>query len=158
MKRLGMLSVAVLLMAVNSGCAGTYANGLGPTERSRTGFGAKSDIELYGKTVELTISAGKNRRVERLEPLFRDFIESALIVKGAEPVMAGGTIKMLVTITDIETVLIVTVRLTEEGHTPSIVSEECGVPKYDRQASNISLDEYFLKAFKYAAGMSLKFL
>lgn len=160
MKRFMMLALAVIMVAATStGCAHTYAGGLGPSERSRTGgFGAKSDIQLYGATVELEISAEKNRRVERHEALLRDFLEAAIIAKGAEPVKTGGQIKMSVKITDIETLVVVTIRLTEEGHIPSLVSEECGIPGYDYRARNISLDEYFLSAFKYATGKAMAFL
>lgn len=160
MKRIAMLFLAVIAVAaVSTGCAHTFAGGLGPSERSYAGgFGAKSDVRLYGSSVELNINTNSNRRAERYAPLIHEFFQNGVISLGGELVKAGGKVKMSVTITDIESAILVTMKLEEEGHLPSSVTDGCGVPPRQYRARNISNDELFFNALKCAAIKGFRFL
>jgi hypothetical protein len=150
MKKGSVLLLALLVVAATSiECAA----GRAPFNPYDGWGGKQAGVTLSDAKVEINIPTDnkKHRRVERFGSYLRGFMEAALLAKGAEVVSTGGELKVSVEVTDAETILMVTIRVTDqEGKVLGLITEKASLPKYANSSRNTSADEFFLRALELA--------
>lgn len=149
-RNLPMFLVLALLAASAFGCAPagySMYDSWGAVRRD-----AKAKTALAGRRVRISSVSFSSHRTQAMKTKLESFVAATLLAKGARVVEADPDLRVKVSVTDMETMLEVTIGVwvKDDPDVAMILSGKSVLPNYSARANNISDAQYLGRALDVA--------